>query len=54
MLLACALMTLKSMSKVRRLHKNSIKELGSAIMTLKSKTKVGRMQNREEWSWDAH
>ena len=46
MLIACALMTLKSMSKVRRLQKNSIKELGSAIMTRKSKSKVCGMHKK--------
>ena len=52
--LGCAILTLKSKSRVCGMQKKSKVELGCALMTLKSKSKVCGMQKRAEWSWDAH
>ena len=44
--LACAPMTLKTKSKVPRLHKKRIMDLGSAEMTIKSRSKVCGMHKK--------
>ena len=44
--LECALMTLKSTSKICGMHTKSRMGLGCALMTLKTKSKVCRLQKK--------
>ena len=41
-------MTLKSKSKISRLHKKSRMELGCALITLKSKDNVCKLNKKEQ------
>ena len=46
--LGCALMALKSTSKICGMHTKSRMGLGCALMTLKTKSKVCRLQEKEQ------
>ena len=46
--LGCAIMTIKSKSKVGRLHEKSRMELGCALITLKSKDNVCKLNKKEQ------
>ena len=52
--LRSTLVTLKSESKVRGMHKTSRIELRLAKMTVEGESKVDAMYQKQDWSLDGH